>query len=400
MELLAARTLSVADYGTYAGGLAVTVVSAGLLTFGIPELGLRTIANSTSSSERAQALNTYNALITLLLMLAGTVSAASLYFTRDTGMNIVIPFVTSASCFLATSAISTGILRALHRIRSAIIIERLAFDLTSLAIAVVLLGTLATLTLFDFMAITVAATFSSATFGITCAWWKKIPTFRVSLEAVLQLVLTGVPLGLATNLRMLFLRIDVIILTLLGQSVIVGSVSPVLRLGEFVAFCAIATVPSLVPSIAQAVGMRDPHEVNRRVRLASRIAWISGGLIAAGLMILSDSILGAFGDIYRSLRLELFLVLVAQVVVLLASPAAEYLTVTGRVKHVYICYAAAITAKVVALWMIPAISVTAVAISVLASSAVLHLALAILSTRPGGPAFGVLKILKNARRDA
>jgi O-antigen/teichoic acid export membrane protein len=284
-----ARLTSAELLGQYATTIALTGVFASIAKFGLPSLLIREIARSRENPEKVDSL------VNAALGLTGVLSATAILLMLIASVSLNYPSVMLRACVLAGLALGiealTYILEASFRGREMMEWSAVVITVMEGAFLLLALVTVPFRASIDWLMI---AYLISRIIALAVAIWiyrARFGKVRPSIDKKLwsSLFKTSLPFAVTSGLSTVYVRIDVVFLSYLATSAIVGLYEAAnnltMRLNIVARTVNIALYPFLASEFA-----KDKNSLQRYTGKTIRLLVILGTLMTVVLWVFGDSI--------------------------------------------------------------------------------------------------------------
>jgi O-antigen/teichoic acid export membrane protein len=383
-SILLLRYLGVVDFGRYVTVMSLVTMAAGLSDVGLTLVGQREyVASPTTEAKRGVLADILG--IRLLLTPVAVLLAAAFGVAAGYGWTLVLGILVAGSGLVLSNASRTLTLPLAVRLRLGAVtaIETVYPVVVAAGIGVLVAAGAG---LLPFFAIHVAAGLAAVLLALVLVERAVLVLPRVSWSHWRPLVLEAAPLGIAILVGVIYLRVLVVMASLLTSGFQTGLFSTSYRILEIAIGIPTAMVGAAFPILARA-GPADERRLAYALQMLLEVSLLLAGLLVVVLAVGADAIVRLLGGAAYDaagpvLRIQSFALLGA---FLTAVWTAGLVAIRRQSAVIATNAIALITVLVLGLSLIPWLGAKGAAIAAVAGEAVLALAtLAMLvRARPG-----------------
>ena len=283
--VLLLRHLGVSDFGRYATVTAILGIVAGVTDAGLTAVGSREISVARTAADRVHILNN---LLVLRVLGAGLGGAAAVGFTVVAGYDHVVVAGTAIGgvgiLLISAQSMLTVPIWVSLRLVSLTALEVLRNLLTLVGVAV-LVG--AGAGLLPFFAVQIGV----AILLIPVTLWLARTGVRfargVDRVAIVGLLRETLPLAVAFAMSVVYIRVLVVLVSLLGTEVETGLFGTSFRIFEM-----LLALPALILSVAlpllSVAGAEDEQRLRKALQSMTEASLLVGALLVVGIVILAE----------------------------------------------------------------------------------------------------------------
>lgn len=373
LQVALARVLGVEQLGVYSYVLAWVNVALLVATLGFDTAFMRFVSVYVAQDDwqRLRGLFSRAARLVLLASLVGSAVLLSMaiFLSRHWPPGQRETFMAAALLIplFSLSALRQAALRGLKRVFLADLPDTIMRPLLIMgALAACWLYGIAPVTAPDAMLIQAGAALAAFLLGGKLLFASLPPAFRAAAPEYesLHWLRTAFPMFLISAMHVVLKQTDVLMIGAMLGPRETGIYAVAVRLSDLAVFGLTAANAICAPMISEYFHAGRKAELQRIVRLASRISFIFTLLATLGVLLFGDWILGIFGHGFLEAKPALLILFAAQMVNALTGPVGFLMVMTGhQVRAAYINGAAVILNVVLNLVLIPRYGIEGAAFS-------------------------------------
>lgn len=334
-----ARILGVEGFGIYVHALSFMVVLAPLATLGFDSATVRYVAQYAAARQwgllkshlhagaaYTGAVSTIVGVTGLVFVFFGDSIAGPTYRATFGFALLLIPI-------LALSSVRQAAVRGFKQSGLALFPDQILRPLLLLAGALGVTAAGEPLSAPGTMALHVLAGLGALVAGgisLVVCLRRQCPEARPAAWAHREWLSTSLPLMLVAGAGLLLSQLDVLMLGALRSAQSAGIYSASVRLSEFMAFGLLSINMIVGPMVAEQHAARSREALRHTAVLASRLAFAFAAVVGVALAIAGDTLLGFYGEAFRSGRWSLWILVGGQLVNAATGSVGLLLTMTGR----------------------------------------------------------------------